>query len=158
MNQLIAELLSKGFCLSGSRRMAEKYPEKIKITDSTDYDFYCPESQENRDFLAAKGFYKVDCHNKNYWDTLLVDIFKHNKYNIEVLIRKNVPLYQMAFESIGADTFYYRLWKSCPEIGLENRSAFSASVCAYFSTLFDVYRNYVPIEDCSFNYDDGIPF
>lgn len=116
--------------------MAEKYPSRFKLTDSTDYDFYCPDTKENKDFLTNEGFVIVAAINKNYWDSLLIDIYKHKDYAIEVLIRRDCELYSRAFESISADVFYYRLWKSCPEISIDDLNAFRASVCAYFCSLF----------------------
>lgn len=139
MQDLIERIKAKGFQLGGSRRMAEKYPERFNLAESTDYDFYCPDTKENRDFLANEGFVVVAAINKNYWDTLLVDIYKHRQYPIEVLIRSNCVIYTQAFDSISADVFYYRLWKSCPEVAMDDLNAFRASVCAYFCSLFFDY-------------------
>jgi hypothetical protein len=160
MDKLIEAIKTQGFILGGSRKMAEKYPDKIKVHEATDWDFYCPDTPENRGWLNANGFDVIAAKNRNYWDSLLTDIYKHRERPIEVLVRKNVPLYQFCFDSIAAETFRYRLWKSCPEVPLENVQAFRASVCAYFCALFNTYAGQFPIEseEGAIELDDEIPF
>ena len=116
--------------------MAQKYPELIKITDATDWDYYCEDTPEKRDFLSKMGFELILAKDKGYWDILLIDIYKNRKLGIEVLIRKDCQIYRDAFESISPETYYYRLWKSCPAVEVQNMIAFKASVCAYFNALF----------------------
>jgi hypothetical protein len=37
-------LIDRGFNLGGSRYMAAKYPDKISVTEETDWDFYCDDT------------------------------------------------------------------------------------------------------------------
>ena len=57
-----------------------------------------------------------------------------------VLIRKDVEIYKKCFESIGLFDYKYRLWKSNPQIPIDNKDAFKASVGAYFNYLFSKYK------------------
>ena len=85
------------------------------------------------------GFDLID-ENSKYFDDLLLKIFKHSTYNIDVLIRKDVEIYKKCFESIGLFDYKYRLWKSNPQIPIDNKDAFKASVGAYFNYLFSKYK------------------
>lgn len=136
---ILSDLRNNGFHLGGSRRMAEKYPDKIQIDVDTDYDFYCSNTPENRAWLETNGFTMIDAQDRTYWDALLVDMYKHDHLPIEVLIRSNVEHYKRAFESIDADTFFSSLWKSAPFRQFHDnnhRTAFRAGVCRYFDELF----------------------
>lgn len=130
-----------GFYLGGSRRMAELYPDKIKVHDNTDYDFYCGGiNAENKiKFLTSNGFERVKAEDKTYWDSLLVDIYINRKYRIDCLIRSNVDTYKKAFDSIDPDDYALRLWKSNPEHPVKNMAAFRAGVMAWFNCLFSQY-------------------
>lgn len=142
MNELVKLLIDSGnFHLGGSRRMNQKYPDKIKINSDTDYDLYCADTESNRNLINLYGFIKVDLVNRNYCDNLLVDMFKHPNYDIDVLIRSDVNLYKRVFESIEPDTFIYKLWKSSPKRDHDiPKSLFSAMVCSYFNCAFnDMY-------------------
>jgi|SRR2546426_10161068 len=103
-------LLDRGFHLGGSRRMAQKYPSQVVINDDTDWDFYCDNTIEKRVLLAGLGFKELECENRNYWDDLLVDIYKHPKLPFEVLIRKDVDVYaqQYARRGTGEDATYWQ--------------------------------------------------
>lgn len=119
--------------------MAEKYPDKIKPADDADYDFYCADSSERREWLANNGFRLIYAPDRTYWDALLVDMYEHPEHPIQVLIRSNVDKYIKAFESIDCETFYSRLWKSAPFRKFHNvneRAAFRSEVCHYFNQLF----------------------
>jgi hypothetical protein len=135
-NEVVQQLIGNAFRLGGSRRMAEKYPEKVVIHDGTDYDFYGSDTAENRCLLESVGFNWVKATNKNYWDDLLIDIYKHGIYPIEVLIRKDVELYSKVFECISADDYAFRLWKSNPACPVNDMEAFRASVCEWFNYAF----------------------
>jgi hypothetical protein len=130
---------NQNFHLGGSRRMAEKFPDRFKLDDKTDYDFYGQDTKENRAFLESNGFQLVQADNRDYWDSLLADMYKSECGTVEVLLRSDVGKYKAAFESVDADTFYYRLWKSCPDVKVVNLAAFRASVCAYYCALFNQF-------------------
>jgi hypothetical protein len=132
--------------------MAEKYPEAVAVSESTDWDFYGCDSEENRRFLVERGFQKVEAENREYWDDLLLDIYKHQAHPIEVLIRSDVSLYSCAFESVSAEEFVNKLWKSSPKTdpGI-SRSEFRGRVCDYFNRLFDKHRPKIDL-------GDGLPF
>lgn len=136
---VISDLFDAGFKLGGSRRMAEKYPDDVKIGPDTDWDFYAEDTKSNRDFLAANGFERLECPNKNYWDDLLVDIFKHHELPIEVLLRNQVSVYSETFEGISAQFFINKLWKSSPVRDQDvPQAAFKDSVCKTLNKLFRV--------------------
>lgn len=157
-SKLAADLIVFGFQLGGSRRMAEKYGDLIPITEKTDWDLYCADSSANRAHLTSLGFYRVKANNKQYWDNLLVDIYKHHEHDIEVLIRKDCVIYSRAFESISAETYRFRLWKSYPGLEVENLQAFRAGVCAYFNSLFTQFGYQEKIELGGIDLTDEIPF
>lgn len=133
--KMALRLMMSNFHLGGSRRMASKYPDIIQIAGQTDWDFYCSDTKGNRDYLISLGFELVQCDQRNYWDNLLLDIYKHPILNIEVLIRSDVELYSMAFESISGEVFYNKLWKSSP-VNNRDKAAFRQEVCCYFNELF----------------------
>lgn len=154
---VVGMLLTAGFKLGGSRRMAEKYPDQIKVGPDTDWDFYGENCSHTRAALKALGFSAIEAPNRDYWDDLLVDIFKHDTYPIEVLLRNEVDIYSAAFESISAERFMGELWKSspCRTDGL-TKIQFSASVCAAFNRLF-IEHGLKP-EKSSIAFDDMTPF
>ena len=134
---LVDQLKQAGFRLGGSRRMAEKYPDRVIVSDLADWDFYCDDTQANRDFLTANGFHLVQADNRDYWDDLLVDMYKHASQPVEVLVRKDVELYSRSFESIPCDDFVHGLWKSSPHVSQPlHMPTFRAGVCDYFNRLF----------------------
>jgi hypothetical protein len=77
------------FRLGGSRRMAAKYPDSIHVSDTTDYDFYCSDCPEHIEILDDCGFEKVYAPDRTYWDSQLLEMYKHPDFSIEVLIRKD---------------------------------------------------------------------
>lgn len=138
--ELIEVLKQSGFRLGGSRRMAEKFPDKIQLGPETDWDFYGRDSEGNRACLASLGFALVDAPNRDYWDKLLVDMYQHPDHDVQVLLRSDVECYAAAFESIDAETFINRLWKSSPKRGRRlSRQQFSAIVCDHFNRLFNEF-------------------
>jgi hypothetical protein len=134
----VDELSALGFRLGGSRRMAQKYPEQVKIGEDTDYDLYCPNEPKFIDAMTERGFSEVDCKHHNYWDDMLIAIWKSDAHpNIEILVRKDVEKYTKAFEIIGADMYIDYLWKSSPK--RDNNIAdpiFCAGVKIFFNSLF----------------------
>lgn len=138
MESLIQKIKDAGFFLGGSRRMAEKYPAQVIINDGTDWDFCCDIRGDNISFLKNNGFIKIECENRAYWDDLLLDIWKHTEFPIEVLIRKDVEIYKASFEALSAEVFIERLWKSSP-IADPNKNGFRESVCAYFNGIFRLH-------------------
>lgn len=140
MDSLIKELRDRGFYLGGSRRMAEKYPNQIIISSDTDYDFCCDDTQENRQFLINNGFTKIEAEDRTYWDDLLVDIYKHTEYPIEVLVRASKSIYQDAFEALSAEVFMEKLWKSSPLTDPNMpKKFFRMKVCDYFNGMFRLH-------------------
>lgn len=138
--ELIEVLKQRGFRLGGSRRMAEKFPDKIQVGPETDWDFYGEDSKTNSTFLASLGFVLVDAPNRDYWDNLLVDMYKHSDQDVQVLLRSDVECYAAAFESVDADTFINRLWKSSPKRDSQlSKQQFSAIVCEHFNRLFNEF-------------------
>ena len=135
-HQVLDALFKLGFKLGGSRRMASKYPTQVKVTDETDWDLYTDDLPHRRDELLSMGFERLDCPNKSYWDDLLVDIFKHPNYAIEVLLRKQVDVYTKTFEGISAEFFISDLWKSAPHNSEIEKPIFAAKVCHTFNRLF----------------------
>jgi hypothetical protein len=127
---------AEGFYLGGSRRMNELYPDKIKIHDNTDYDFYCAGNEGQLGALKMMGFELISANNRSYWDNLLVDIYIHKKYGIECLIRSDVVLYKKCFDSINVDDYLLRLWKSNPDNPPKDLAAFRAGCLAWFNYLF----------------------
>jgi hypothetical protein len=139
--ELIDTLKERGFRLGGSRRMAEKFPDKIQVGPETDWDLYGEDSEENRALLASIGFALVDAPNRDYWDNLLVDMYQHPDQAVQVLLRSDVECYTAAFESIDAETFIDRLWKSSPKRDWRlSKQHFLAIVCDHFNRLFNEHK------------------
>jgi hypothetical protein len=125
------------FFLGGSRRMHQLYPRDIQPPDTSDWDVYCADTEPNRNWLAEKGFKSVGAKNKTYWDDLLIDIFKHPEFPIEVLLRYDVRLYKFSFDSINPVFFKKHLWKSSPDkTFLKERN----EICYFFNDLFKEMR------------------
>lgn len=130
-----------GFYLGGSRRMNQLYPDKVKIHDNTDYDFYCAGTTGQYESLKMMGFELIDAKDRSYWDNLLVDMYIHKKYGIECLIRSNVDLYKKAFDGINVNDYALRLWKSNPEYPVGDLPAFRSGCLAWFNYLFNSHNN-----------------
>lgn len=144
MEKLIGELLSLGFGLGGSRRMAQKYPALVQVGPDTDWDLYCADTPENRQMLLDEGFQMIEAENRLYWDDMLIDIYKHGAWPIEVLIRKDCEIYRSSFEALSGEVFLERLWKSSPLRDPNMCKAnFSMSVRDYFNGIFKLH-GYVP--------------
>jgi len=129
--------------------MAEKYPDRIKVGVDTDWDFYCENTVNNHLIMRALGFEKIDAKNRSYFDNLLIDIYNHQRFDIQILTRCNIECYSRAFESIDADTFIGRLWKSSPTRDQSiPKEIFSSMVRDHFNVLFQKYASA----------NDSIPF
>jgi hypothetical protein len=146
-------LMDRGFHIGGSRYMAAKYPNQITVVDDTDWDFYCDDTIEKRVLLGQLGFEKVDAQNRNYWDDLLQDIYKHPALPFEVLIRKDVGIYKSSFDALSAEVFIDRLWKSSPKADPAIKEChiakgkFRASVCQYFNGIFKLHGWVNPVTE-----------
>lgn len=125
-----------GFYLGGSRRMNQLYPDVVRITDNTDYDFYCAGTPAQYDALSSMGFEIVNAKDRSYWDNLLVDIWINKRYGIECLIRSDVGLYKRVFDSININDYALRLWKSNPDHPVGDMCAFRAGCLAWFNYMF----------------------
>lgn len=141
--ELVEKLRGRNFYLGGSRRMAEKYPDKIAqyIKSNTDWDFCCIDTKDNRQFLTDNGFEMCNPYGRSsYWDDLLIDMYKHPLHPIDVLIRHDVKVYSSAFEALSAEVFLERLWKSSP---LRNPrqpvECFRKEASKYFNGLFRLH-------------------
>ncbi len=140
--ELVEKLRGRNFYLGGSRRMAEKYPDKIAqyIKPSTDWDFCCIDTKENREVLEHLGFILQPRNGERYWDNLLVDMYKHPEQPVDVLIRHDVKIYADAFESLSPEVFINTLWKSSPTRNPnEPLSYFRDRVSKYFNGLFRLH-------------------
>jgi hypothetical protein len=156
MSDAAKELLEAGFSLGGSRRMAQKFPQQVVISEDTDYDLYCPNEPKYTALLRNKGFYEIDAQYRNYWDNMLVGIWKSDAHpECEVLVRKDVQKYSEAFELISADMYVKYLWKSAPCRDSDvAEPIFKEQVKRFFNSLFRLV-GYVEPND--FNLDD-LPF
>jgi hypothetical protein len=134
------ELIALGFRLGGSRRMAQKYPDRVTVKAETDYDLYCPNEPEFVEVMKAHGFSEVAWQHHNYWDDMLIGIWKsEDNPEIEILVRKDVEKYTQAFEIISADMYVKYLWKSSPL--RDNNIAdpiFCNGVKHFFNSLFQL--------------------
>jgi hypothetical protein len=140
--ELVEALRGRNFYLGGSRRMAEKYPDKIAplMKPNADWDFCCIDSKENRDAIERLGFICQHRNGSSYWDDLLVDIYKHPEMPVDVLIRHDVKIYADAFESLSPEVFIDRIWKSSPTRNpKEPTSYFRERVSTYFNALFRLH-------------------
>src|SRR6266436_3305295 len=81
--------------------MSQKYPSQVVINDETDWNFHCDNAIEKGVLLAGLGFTELECENRNYWDDLLVDIYKHPKLPFEALVRKDVDVYAQKYARGG---------------------------------------------------------
>lgn len=141
MNNLVLLLKLANFKLSGSRRMADKFPKDIVISESTDWDFYCDDTMDNIAILEENGFIEV-FDKQNYFDDCLLRMFKHENYAIDVLIRRDIKLYENAFESISKDLYIDKLWKSSPKRNPNiSKPEFQLNVRNYFNSLYILFRN-----------------
>lgn len=122
-----------GFKLCGSRRMAEKYPNQIKITPNTDWDIYGPFNLENIDLLQQLGFHH-DTPNPKYCDDLVHSIWKKDGFNGQVILRHLAHIYTESFEAISAEAFLHRLWKSSPHCKPTKND-----ITKYFNGLFRLH-------------------
>lgn len=100
------------FYLSGSRKMAEKYPLDIKINEKTDWDFSAQDSEAIRQWLSDNGFEKKDFKGKNYKCDQSIDLYEMD--GIDVVLRKNIQTYVAAFDSISCYDYLTKCWKSSP--------------------------------------------
>ena len=115
MSDNIIKQLSEKFTLTGSRRMAEKYPEHIKVSDDSDYDFCGKLSQENIKFLWSLGFEEA-VDGEAYESIRHRLVFKHK--NIDVILHEEIDNYIQCFESISAYDYMHFYWKSSPHCKL----------------------------------------
>ena len=158
VDKTVEEFLGQGFRLGGSRRMNQKFPDQVALKDDTDYDLYCPNEPVLIEAMKAKGFSEVQCQHHNYWDDMLIAIWKCETHpQIEILVRKDVEKYTQAFEIISADMYVKYLWKSSPL--RDNNIAdpiFCDGVKQFFNSLFKLVgfvNTYAPVGSL-----DDIPF
>lgn len=139
---LVNEILDLPYCyLGGSRRMKQKYPNDIFVTEKTDWDFYMKDSKTNRKHLLAKGF-RNKCVPQHYKDKLCNDVFSHGALNVQVVLRKDVNIYRDIFESLSSDIYITRLWKSSKYKINKGMDSFTEGemIKNYFDGLYSLHR------------------
>jgi len=138
--QLVDILRDKyDFQLGGSRRINEKFPNQIYLTEETDWDLYCADTPENIKILAEFGFelFVPKRVLPEYVDNLFVALYKHKKYNIEVITRRHVGLYGGIFENLTLDEFVDKIWKSSPTNKSKNVYKFRQQVKNLMNDMFE---------------------
>lgn len=131
---IIKVLDEKGFYLGGSRRMAQKYPDRVIIRSSTDYDYNGQDGDDAEKLLKALGFKPMHGAG-NYNDDQAFSFWKNGK--VTVILRENLNLYKKAFELVDIDAYLHRFWKSSPHL----KVPFSKEQTRdYFNCLFDAVR------------------
>jgi hypothetical protein len=136
---LVAHLFDKGFFLGGSRRMAAKYPNEVKVDAATDWDFYGHYTSTAVDQLVELGFTAKDP--TEYYDDELIQMFVSEDRAIQVLLRKDVYLYRQVFESIPVELYVRSLWKSSPlRPRTETAKDFNDRVSGWFNAKFKEIR------------------
>lgn len=123
------------FYLGGSRFMHEKYPHQFPIGIDTDWDFYCDDSPQLRNFLHDAGF--IMSSDSVYFDDECLAIFKHRE-NIQVVIRRDAKFYRNVMVSINPDYYYNDLWKSSPTMSPATRLLIGAR----FNQLFAIAHSF----------------
>ena len=97
------------FYLGGSRRMAQKYPDKIIINESTDYDYNTQHNDSVVAYLISEGFLP-QYGNPEYKDDQAVCFFTNG--SVSVITRENIEVYEAAFEMVSAQDYLDYHWKS----------------------------------------------
>ena len=99
--------------LGGSRRMAQKYPDRVFVTDKTDWDYNAQHCKEVIDFLQKVGE-PIDGE-PSYNDDQAMYFYRLPN-NVTVVTRKDLNLYIRAFESVDVDLYCKHYWKSSNEL------------------------------------------
>ena len=118
-NQFELSLLSHEipFYLGGSRKMAEKHPDRVQVTDDTDWDYNVPCGAEVEDILRKLGdFTSNSFTNADYKDDQAVSYFCTPTRNVTVITRKDLEVYATAFEMVDVDLYLTKYWKSSPHL------------------------------------------
>lgn len=111
-----------------------------QIFPGTDYDFAAPDTPENHEILTMAGFNYWSEVQLNYKDSLTSAVYikKYNpKYDpnkiqwvnlnevpvVNVVLKKDFPLFRQVWNSIEPEFYYKHLWKRSPtydgqELGL----------------------------------------
>jgi hypothetical protein len=117
--------------LGGSRRMAERAPFRITVTDSTDYDYYVTHSASVLSYFLANGFdYAPSSRGGYYLDDEAVDIVQRGP--VQVVLRHDAEFYYDVFETIDSRFYYEMLWKSSPVVTTDMRK----NIQPIFNALF----------------------
>lgn len=119
-------LMDMGFTLGGSRRMAQKYPQRVIPKADADWDLYVSWSLDALRTLKMLGFYEKSV-DRNYRDNSAAEIWEHKSLRVQVVLRINTDRYREMFESLTVGE-YLRIWKSNPDCPVENLPAFYAMV------------------------------
>lgn len=101
------------FFQCGSRWFADRYPDIIQVKETTDWDFYCHDSEHNHDRLLELGFHRVAEHNGIYpLDDLAVAIYAFA--DVQVIVRTDAARYSKTILRIDPEFYRDYLWKSGP--------------------------------------------
>jgi hypothetical protein len=100
------------FSLGGSRYMATKYPDIIKINENTDWDFYCDVNDTAAvQWIADNGIYMVSSTAYPF-DDLAEKIVVGNDF--QIIVRKDAVKYKRVLDLIDPEFYRDYLWKSGP--------------------------------------------
>lgn len=102
-----------GFRLCGSRYFAKKN-KVIRISDTTDWDYAAPFSQESRNFLTALGLCRK-FGDPAYYDDNSAEIWFLPRGNVEVVLKYDIDLHKRVFERVDPIFYWKYLWKSNPD-------------------------------------------
>jgi hypothetical protein len=137
--EIIKTLRERGFLLGGSRDMALRFPEAVKVGPLTDWDFNGQYTEKAVDILVQLGFF-VGFFSKSacgYRDNQVEEIFRHEHHPIQVVLRKDIFLYQTVWKGLDAQTYVEKIWKSAPSRGGKKADkAFYQEVTDYFNAKF----------------------
>ncbi len=150
MHKVILKRLirNSNFFESGSRFFAKKY-KSVYITDYTDYDFYCLNSEENRYFLENLNMKFTDWAELDYCDDLAVGVYKSPCGMIEVVLRSDIGVYAKAVSFISEEYYTKYLHKSSPHF-----EGTLELICDHFNGIFALAR--IAMNSDDFSYDDDI--
>lgn len=101
------------FLQCGSRWFADRYPDIIQIKETTDWDFYCNDSEHNHNRLLELGFRRIADQNPVYpLDDLAVAIYAFA--DVQVIVRTDTARYSKTILRIDPEFYRDYLWKSGP--------------------------------------------
>lgn len=114
-------ILSSNLKLCGSRLMNSLYPDIVKITPETDWDFYGPYTPEIESSLLEAGFYSImrpssnsiECSALYPADDLVVGMYASEAMECQVILRTDPEKYGKVF-SLMTPEFYLEFIRKDP--------------------------------------------